>query len=539
VTDALHAGLYARVSTEDQAERYGLGAQLRELRAHAAARGYIIDGTEFIDDGVSGATLDRPALRRLRTAIRDGAIQVVCIVDPDRFSRKLAHLLLLTEECERAQIRLEYLTTPRSDTPESRLLEHVKGVIAEYEREKIRERTVHGRLEKARRGLRVAARAPYGYRLDPTHPGGLLIDEPTAAVVRRLFRECVDTGRSVRGLTRLLQAESIPAPKGGRWATSEVARILRSSTYAGQWAYGRVRREGTQTRRRDPADWIMVPVPALVEPTQWAAAQAQLARNRQRHSGRPAAQPSLLRGLLRCGVCGRPMHGWTAHRGPRRYRYYRCAGDDRLRVTTVTRCTALVPAATVDTAVWTAVSRLLQRPDLLAGRLAASRVRLGVREVEVRSEVEHLRRQRIELGRQTQRVLAFLDDETLPTEELRMRLRVLEARRTDLTARLTAAEARAQAYRVDADRAVAVRVFCATLGARVRELGATPEGRRMTLERCLEVVVAHPGGRIEIQTAIPLTPAPAEPLATPPVVRHTVVLPAGARHRDTPTAAVP
>jgi site-specific DNA recombinase len=287
-----------------------------------------------------------------------------------------------------------------------------------------------------------------------------------------------------------------------------------------------VRRDGTKTRRRDPAEWIIVPVPALIEPRQWDAAQAQLARNREQGRGRPAAQPSLLRGLLRCGACGRRMHAWLAPRGPRRYRYYRCAGDDRLRVSAAARCTRLVPADAVDAAVWAAVSRLLQRPDLLAGRLAAARVRLGVREVEVRSEVEHLRRQRIDLGRQTQRVLALLDDETLPTEELRMRLRVLEARRTELTSRLAAAEARAQAYQADADRVAAVRAFCATLGARVRELGATLEGRRMALERCLEVVVAHPGGRLEIQTAIPLTPVPTSASAQPAAVRHTLVVPA-------------
>src|SRR5262249_16155998 len=165
------------------------------------------------------------------------------------------------------------------------------------------------------------------------------------------------------------------------------------------------------------------------------------------------------------------------------------------------------------------------RPQRPPGRLATARVRLGVREVEVRSEIEHLHRQRIDLGRPTQRVLALLEDDSLPTEELRMRLRVLEARRADLTTRTAAAEARARPTRPTRSVA-AVRAFCATLGARVRELGATPEGRRLALARCVEVVVAHTDGRIEIQTAIPLSPVVGAQDASA-AVRRTVVLPSG------------
>ena len=77
-----------------------------------------------------------------------------------------------------------------------------------------------------------------------------------------------------------------------------------------------------------------------------------------------------------------------------------------------------------------------------------------------------------------------------------------------------------------------MRAFCATLGARVRELGATLEGCRMALGRCLKVVVAYPGGRLDIQTAIPLTPVPAQATPPPAVVRYTLVLPAGSGRGD-------
>jgi site-specific DNA recombinase len=157
--------LYARVSTEEQAERYGLTSQVTELRAWAAQRGDEVVA-EFLDEGASGTELHRPALARLREALRLRVMDGVLVHDPDRLARKLAHQLLLTEEIERAGVRLEYLTTPRSDTPESRLLEHIKGVVAEYEREKIKERTRRGR----RAGPEGPALGTCALRISPGAP---------------------------------------------------------------------------------------------------------------------------------------------------------------------------------------------------------------------------------------------------------------------------------------------------------------------------------------------------------------------------------
>src|SRR5882724_4543582 len=96
--------VYARVSTEDQAERYGLAAQLRELREKAG--GPVL---ECIDDGVSGAVLERPGLDRLRAAARAGQIQRLLILDPDRLSRRLVHQLLLLDEFKRHGVAVEFL----------------------------------------------------------------------------------------------------------------------------------------------------------------------------------------------------------------------------------------------------------------------------------------------------------------------------------------------------------------------------------------------------------------------------------------------
>lgn len=124
----IRSALYARVSTEEQAGRFGLAAQLHELRAVAARKGYIVPaGAEYVDDGYTGADLERPALSRLRDAVRAGAYGLVLVHDPDRLSRRLPHQLLLLEELERGGARVEFVTTPRETTPEGQIASERQG----------------------------------------------------------------------------------------------------------------------------------------------------------------------------------------------------------------------------------------------------------------------------------------------------------------------------------------------------------------------------------------------------------------------------
>src|SRR5436189_37191 len=103
----MRAAIYGRVSTDEQVRKFGLSSQLRELRTFAARKGLTIpQGAEYLDDGYSGAELDRPALTRLREAARAGAFQVLLIHDPDRLARRLSHQLVLLEEFERAGVQL-------------------------------------------------------------------------------------------------------------------------------------------------------------------------------------------------------------------------------------------------------------------------------------------------------------------------------------------------------------------------------------------------------------------------------------------------
>jgi site-specific DNA recombinase len=136
------AAIYARVSSEQQKEENTIASQTAALVEFAREQGYSVPNEWVIEDeGFSGASLLRPGLERLRDLAAEGHIQAVLIHSPDRLSRKYAYQVLLTEEFARQGVEMVFLKAPRSGTPEDQLMLQFQGMIAEYERAQILERS--------------------------------------------------------------------------------------------------------------------------------------------------------------------------------------------------------------------------------------------------------------------------------------------------------------------------------------------------------------------------------------------------------------
>ena len=165
----MEVAFYARVSTSHQQHEGTIESQRRSLKHHIQHQGWsLLPEHEYIDDGISGARLDRPALDRLRDAARRGEFDAVVILSPDRLARNYAHQWLLIEEFEKMHTQLIFFQNPFGDSPQGKLLTQMQGMIAEYERAQIAERTRRGRLEKARHGEFIPwAYTCYGYRYLP------------------------------------------------------------------------------------------------------------------------------------------------------------------------------------------------------------------------------------------------------------------------------------------------------------------------------------------------------------------------------------
>ena len=204
--------LYARVSSDGQARGNTVASQLAALHERIAADNAEVGPDHaYVDEGRSGATLARPALERLRDAVAGGEIDRVYVHAPDRLARRYAYQVLLIEEFRRAGVEVVFLNRPIGGSAEDDLLLQVQGVIAEYERARILERSRRGRRHAARSGaISAMCGAPYGYRYLGRYAGGgtaqyeVLEDE--ARVVRQLFAWIGIERISLREACRRLRA---------------------------------------------------------------------------------------------------------------------------------------------------------------------------------------------------------------------------------------------------------------------------------------------------------------------------------------------
>ena len=276
--------IYARVSSESQEARGTIGSQLEVLRLKMAELGYQVV-QEYIDDGYSGARLDRPGLDALRDAAEAGLFTQVWCLTPDRLARSYAYQILITDELLRHGVQVRYVDAPPlGDDPEATLLVQVQGVIAEYERAKIAERNRRGRLFRARAGEIVSRLVPFGYRRIPRGPAGpchLEIYEPEAVTVRRIFDDFVAGGYSMRRICRRLYEDGVASPTGKPvWSIACLSKMLENPAYKGRAVYNRHQcvpptsgRKSTRLKLRPPAEWIEIPVPAIIGEDLFDAAQ--------------------------------------------------------------------------------------------------------------------------------------------------------------------------------------------------------------------------------------------------------------------------
>ena len=139
--------------------------------------------------------------------------------------------MLIEDELKKYGIKFTYLNRPSSnDSPEEELLHSMQGVIAEYEKAKIQERTRRGKLHKVKRGNIVGSIAPYGYLYKDGH---YVINDVEAYNVRLIFGFFLENRLSIRAIARELTKRGIKPRKGVQWRTSTLHRILRNETYIG------------------------------------------------------------------------------------------------------------------------------------------------------------------------------------------------------------------------------------------------------------------------------------------------------------------
>jgi len=392
----IQVAIYARVSSEQQAQAGTIGSQLAALQQKVAQDGLqLSEELTFVDEGYSGSTLIRPALEQLRDVVALHGLERLYIHSPDRLARKYAYQVLLIDEFERAGVEVIFLNRALGQSPEDDLLLQVQGMVAEYERAKILERSRRGKRHAAQSGqVSVLSGAPYGYRYISKQDGGgqaryeIVLDE--ARVVRQIFTWVGHERVSIQEVCRRLQqAEERTRTGKTTWDRTTVWGILKNPAYKGQAAFGKTKVGPMQPKLRpqrgDPAQprrpvstrevpeeqWLYIPVPPLVSEALFETVQTQLEENRQRARQRKRGARYLLQGLLVCAQCqyayyGKAVSNKSAKGKKRDYAYYRCIGTDAYRFGGERICDNLqVRTDKLDEWVWQEVCALLAEPQRL------------------------------------------------------------------------------------------------------------------------------------------------------------------------------
>lgn len=357
MSEQANAAIYCRVSTEEQAESgTSLSDQARRCEAYCSEMGWLAAGT-FVDDGVSGARVDRPALTQLIEAAAQERFSKVVVTDPDRLSRDLVDGLLLERQLANHGVEVVYLVQPAMGTLERQL----RGVIAEEERRKIRDRTSRGLRAVAEAGNWPGGPPPYGYEIDSsgTH-SRLVICEPEADAIRWMIAMLVDERWSTTRVADELNERQVPTAATARrrtnrgntrWTHHRVRHLLLNTKgIAGEWVY---KTGGGEFR-------IELPAIVTVERLQ------QLHRRLDATStgtGAAAKKYSYLLSGRITSPCGNMMHGMSKPGGVARvYRCKRCVASLR-----EDRCYCRrVSADAVESAVWELLAEALTDPGRLA-----------------------------------------------------------------------------------------------------------------------------------------------------------------------------
>jgi DNA invertase Pin-like site-specific DNA recombinase len=237
---------YLRVSGEGQIgeDKYGLAAQREAVETYAKAQGYEV-AEWYVDEAISGATLDRPELTRLLNDA-GGKFAFVIVAKMDRIARDLMAQLWIEKELLRGNVELISVAEPfRGQDPANVLFRQVIGAFAQFERARIAERMAGGRKQKARGGGYAGGGAPIGYTAEKGAKV-LSLDAEKAETVRRLFElreEC--PGASLEALAGMMNAEGLTTAQGAIWRKAQVKRVLdRRDFYAGTYTYAGIKAEG-------------------------------------------------------------------------------------------------------------------------------------------------------------------------------------------------------------------------------------------------------------------------------------------------------
>lgn len=362
-----NVAIYCRVSTDDQEkEGTSLKTQLEACLDYCQKKDYYVQ--HRFSEAYSGLTLERLKLNELRELVRAGDVDIVVVYCLDRLSRDPTHGVILTQELEKHNVGLEAVTEDVDNSELGKLINYIRGFAAKLEAEKIRERSIRGKMERVKSGRLPGGRFVKLYGYDYIRGKGLgegvrYINKGESEIVKEIYRLLVEDGYSLNKIKQRLNMLGIPSPSGGTWNRTGVYNILTNIAYTGKtYLFTRYKTEAqrhlkpsrknklTHNAWRPREEWIELKnaTPQIVREDIFNQVQMRLKRNKELAS-RNARRQYLLSGYVFCEGCGRRFIA----RSNGRNSYYSCSMCRDRRLNT----------KYIETAVWEKIEQLISTPE--------------------------------------------------------------------------------------------------------------------------------------------------------------------------------
>lgn len=462
------AAIYARVSSKKQKDEETIHSQVDVLHQYASTEGYHVpEAWMFLDDGISGEQLQRPALDEMRDMVRSEPVDAILIYAPDRLARKYSHQLILLEEFRKNGVKVFFIKdNPSTDTPEGIMFNHFQGIFAEYERSLILDRSRRGRLFKAKQGNpSILPSIPYGYKKVKNGQNTLIeIVENQSNVVKKIFKMYICDKISLSKISRILSLEGIKSPKGlSSWDVTTIRNILKNPSYTGTAYFGKTQKvEKTCPKiRRYPSGkisqakyskvklpeekWIPINIPQIINENDFELAQEQVELNKE-FATRNTKEIALLQGLVLCGKCGHPFYKRNrTYKGKTKGHYYcRSQTDKRLK-----KCSSgCIDQYQLDELVYNEVIALVSNPQIIQDELFR-RSKETNKEEEIDRQEILLKKELSKIGSEQDRLLDAYQSGVISLENLRERHQKINSKRLDCEKEMKAIQAMRVEKQVD------------------------------------------------------------------------------------------
>ncbi|WP_042198107.1 recombinase family protein [Paenibacillus camerounensis] len=372
--ETIRVAIYARVSTEEQAEHgYSIDAQLDTLRSYCTLYKKQIVG-EYVDRGISGkSTEGRYELQRLLQDVKAGLIDEVAVWKINRLARKNIDLLQIVEFLKKHNVAFHSFSENfETQTAMGRFSLHLMGAISELERETIVDNVRMGHRQRAKSG-KHNGKVPIGYRVEGSADGRnrdtkLVIIKEEAVLIRKIF-EMYASGQGLKAIANELNWEGYRTGTKKPFSTCAIANLLDNPIFVGKIRYNQYQNWG-EKRRRGKNDHPILEDgqhPPIIDQNLWD--KVQLLRKKKGDMPKKRFEGEyLLTGIIRCPECGAAM---TASRTVNRSKdgtkvtrmYYSC-GRFRSQGSSVCHANS-IRKAEAEKAVTDRIQSVLEQPDIL------------------------------------------------------------------------------------------------------------------------------------------------------------------------------